>query len=350
MALTATVTPGHQFADTDPLTPANVNLLGNPTVAVTGNLSAISDVASTTPANGQPLVYNTGTSKWGPGTPATSYSGSSVPQLAKDLRIYRDTTYAYKVNVKADFVVGQLISGTAGAAGASYASPATCATMIPSGTIVIDGSSAGAVNKLDIGTLAPGWYGIWMGWNGTTAIGMLSQTYDGIGNLTIPTGYQAGYWAPIGMCWCVTGGTTAAVIQQFQTVDRDCYHDEVEIFTGAVGSTTIAKLAGAALTLFQVAVPPNARRCFGQIGTSNANECRVTVSACMDDGTEPAVNTYIAKHTIVQDKASASHGTYFSSGQFVLPLLQGYGLKNICWKNATGATTEYRMTINGFTV
>jgi len=87
MALDATVTPSKQFAQTnDDITVAKLNLLGQPTVSVTGNLNQLTNVATTAPSNGQPLVYNSGTSKWGPGTMSVSYIGNGSPVTSFFLR------------------------------------------------------------------------------------------------------------------------------------------------------------------------------------------------------------------------------------------------------------------------
>ena len=80
MALDATVTPSKQFATTnDDITVPKLNLLGQPTVSVTGVLNQLTNVATTAPSNGHPLVYNTSTSKWGPGLVAVAYLGGGNP-------------------------------------------------------------------------------------------------------------------------------------------------------------------------------------------------------------------------------------------------------------------------------
>lgn len=73
MALTSVVIPGKQFSTGETVTYPKLNLLGQPNITITGALSDLSNVATTTPANGQPLVWNNGTSKWTPGTVASAY-------------------------------------------------------------------------------------------------------------------------------------------------------------------------------------------------------------------------------------------------------------------------------------
>jgi hypothetical protein len=77
MALTVTVT-AFQLSTTEDWTSAKFNQGFNPTISVSGALSDLSNVSTSAPANGQPLVYNTGTSKWEPGTVLGSYVGGSL--------------------------------------------------------------------------------------------------------------------------------------------------------------------------------------------------------------------------------------------------------------------------------
>jgi hypothetical protein len=87
MPLDATVTPSKQFAKTnDPVTVDKLNLLGTPTVSVSGDLAQLDDVSSSAPANGQPFVYNSGTGRWGPGLVAVAYLGGGSPNGSLFLR------------------------------------------------------------------------------------------------------------------------------------------------------------------------------------------------------------------------------------------------------------------------
>jgi hypothetical protein len=80
MALDATLTPGKQFAATnDDITVPKLNLLGTPTVTVSGDLNQLDNVATTAPSNTQPLVWNSSTSKWGPGQVGVAYLGNGSP-------------------------------------------------------------------------------------------------------------------------------------------------------------------------------------------------------------------------------------------------------------------------------
>jgi hypothetical protein len=65
-AFTATITPGKQFADGEAITNAKLNQLGQPSLAIVGELAALSNVSATVPTTGQPLVWD-GTD-WAPGT------------------------------------------------------------------------------------------------------------------------------------------------------------------------------------------------------------------------------------------------------------------------------------------
>lgn len=87
MALDVVVAPSKQFAATnDDVTVAKLNLLGVPAVSVSGDLSQLDDVASTAPANGQPLVYDTGNSQWAPGYVAVGYLAGGSPNTSYFLR------------------------------------------------------------------------------------------------------------------------------------------------------------------------------------------------------------------------------------------------------------------------
>jgi len=76
MAFVIVVTPGTVLAVNTLADNATLNLLGQPTIAVTGNLADLSNVDTTAPAaTGQPLTWNAGSSKWEPcsGTVARGY-------------------------------------------------------------------------------------------------------------------------------------------------------------------------------------------------------------------------------------------------------------------------------------
>lgn len=76
MSLTATITPGKTFAVDEALDNAKLNQLGQPTVLIEGTLQGLDDVSATDPTvTGQPFVWNSGTSKWEPGTVAAAYLG-----------------------------------------------------------------------------------------------------------------------------------------------------------------------------------------------------------------------------------------------------------------------------------
>jgi hypothetical protein len=87
MSLDVTVAPSKQFAATnDDITVAKLNLLGVPTVSVTGDLSQLDNVSTASPANGQPLVWDSANSYWEPGQVAVAYLGGGSPVTTFFLR------------------------------------------------------------------------------------------------------------------------------------------------------------------------------------------------------------------------------------------------------------------------
>lgn len=85
--LTATVTPSKQFANSgDELSVAKLNLLGQPTVSVSGTLANLTNVSATAGSNGQPLVWVSATGLWTPGQVGIAYVGNGSPNTSLFLR------------------------------------------------------------------------------------------------------------------------------------------------------------------------------------------------------------------------------------------------------------------------
>jgi len=86
--LTVTLTPQQQFNPGDKLSLDALNLLGQPTITVTGNLSDLANVSTTAPTSNQVLVWNSGTGKWTPAavplmtgaTASANGTSGAVPQ------------------------------------------------------------------------------------------------------------------------------------------------------------------------------------------------------------------------------------------------------------------------------
>jgi hypothetical protein len=75
MPLTVTVTRGYTFQQDQLLDYSLLNLLGTPTITVTGALADLSNITLTSVQTGQALVWDSGTSKWINGSVAAAYLG-----------------------------------------------------------------------------------------------------------------------------------------------------------------------------------------------------------------------------------------------------------------------------------
>jgi len=85
--LDVTVIPSKQFSLTgDEVTNPKLNLLGTPTVQVSGNLAQLLNVSASAPSDGHPLVFSTGSGLWGPGFVNVAYLGSGSPSATNFLR------------------------------------------------------------------------------------------------------------------------------------------------------------------------------------------------------------------------------------------------------------------------
>jgi hypothetical protein len=84
MAYNVVIVPGKQFTVGELWTDQKMNQGFNPTVQVTGNLNSADDVVITAPADGEPVVWDTGTSKWINGTVAALFLPTLVGAGALD--------------------------------------------------------------------------------------------------------------------------------------------------------------------------------------------------------------------------------------------------------------------------
>lgn len=66
MAFTVVLVPGKTFVPNETVELADLNLLGLPTISVTGELRAISNISPTEPEDGQILVYVAATGLYTP--------------------------------------------------------------------------------------------------------------------------------------------------------------------------------------------------------------------------------------------------------------------------------------------
>lgn len=340
MPLTVTLTP-YTLAPNALVTPPEINLVGQPTLEVSGVLKDLDNVATTAPAHGQPLVYDSATSKWGPGEISSDYAGGVVAGLTKDFNAWTDDTLLYKLNAKMDAAVLQ--EATAGA----WVSPVRCKTIYPASTLVLDVTASGAGGR-DTGALATGWWYVWLIHNGTDT-NLLASTAYTIASLVLPSGYT---WAALLTVVYVANSGTGA-LRAMQQVGNEVYQDDVTVFTGKSGTTLYAAgaglvLSGADLTNFRSGVPAIARACRGLVGVdSGSADCQILVGAATRAAGIPA-NKYALQRFSFQS-AAALFGAFYGVAPFQAPCNQTFGTQNIYVTAATGATT-YRLHITGFTL
>lgn len=67
MSFTVTVIPGQQYQAGENIDLDTLNLLGQPTISITGSTQSLSDVTNDAPEEGNVLVFRDATGKWTPG-------------------------------------------------------------------------------------------------------------------------------------------------------------------------------------------------------------------------------------------------------------------------------------------
>lgn len=84
MPFTVTVTRGYTFQQNQPVTYPLLNIMGTPTITVTGALANLSNITLTSVQNGQALIWDSGTSKWINGSVAAAYLGEMTGATSGD--------------------------------------------------------------------------------------------------------------------------------------------------------------------------------------------------------------------------------------------------------------------------
>lgn len=341
MAFTVTVTP-NQLAPDAVLEIAPLNALGTPTVGVTGALAACDDVAATAPAEGQPLVWDATAAKWKPGIVGALYSNSGLVGATVNLVVARkddDVADGLKVDINANAAALEDSTGVT--------------RVVNDIDLTLNAASAPGPNALDIGTVAAGWYYVWIIFNGTTAASLLSQhaVWADVHKENI-TGYT---WA------CLISEIHAESPTQFQPfiqVGRQIHIKHKPIFNdgkAAVADTweilTDGGLIGSALTNFRAAVGPLAKTCEGNMGTTTEHPARCMVGACLSDGTLPSEP--IGRCVIVIASAANPIGeNFYTSGRFNIPVTGG-AQRNLAWRSVTGgagSAPTYRLELTGYSI
>lgn len=196
--------------------------------------------------------------------------------------------------------------------------------------LLIDITSSG-VDGLDTGAEAGStWYYIWVIWNATTstASGLLSLSATAP---TMPAGYT--YKALVGSVRNGAPGGTATDFMRFWQVGNRVFLNDVAVFTAKAGTTTYAVLAGADLTAFQGAVPPNARVAIGMAGTASAAAHAMAVAG--------DVNGLGACYS---SQGGVNLATNENGNMYRVPL---FAAQNLAWKS-DGVTSIYRLSVSGY--
>lgn len=424
MALTATVTPGKQFASGETVDTTKLNLLGVPTVQINGTLSTAElDGGAVTAAKSKADAYwyaTTGgtaaayTLDLGSGirpdslangvivraklhtgcaaTPTLTVVGSSGSNLTtKEIR--RPADAAVNAN---DFATNQIVDFTynsdgdggagawiiqsipnANAAGSpivanarniiiknNAATPATkidvdadSLTLVDTNNngflatsvdLTIDATTNGA-NGLDTGSLAAGWYYVYVIYNGSTTAGLIS-TNAALGFGSLPSGYT--HKALVG----IVRATSGSNIRRFYQYERDIYIAQTEISESmdAAADSTWEILAGAQLTTFRETVPPIAKWCtLIWSALNNTNGLRIATASCNDDGTVATATAdlvgpmYLSIPNVSATWTMASN-VYGAAGTVTVPV-RGGASYNIQWA-VIDHTVIYRLEVTAFKI
>lgn len=134
-------------------------------------------------------------------------------------------------------------------------------------SLSIVGTAAAGANSIDTGSLAVGWYYIWVIYNGTTVAGLLSLSSTAP---TMPATYT--YKALVGTC----RANSTTVIQQFSQIGRSTWWP-----AGVANSTVVSGHTNSVWTSISLTnvVPPNAKTVSGYGSTNTtATNCIMAVA------------------------------------------------------------------------
>lgn len=311
MAYTAVVNP-KLMAETDPLTVARINDAANPDITITGALSAASDGPNVAPSAGQVLAYD-GT-RWNPA------STGLIPGSEKNFKA-TNAVAASKITISADYVV---------------LTTTTNNIRVVSGlSATVDGTASGAVNQLDTGAIATGWYYLWIISNGTTDGGLLSLSSTAP---TMPSGYT--YKARASELYYSGSNFTT-----FYQLGRKVWIDQVAVFNGAVAvANTWEVLASTNLTNFRAAVPLGATEAFGTAGAVTNHICQLHLAGTASDGTVPG--TPLNRQDLNLASTADAYGSYMSSAPWSLHVPGGVN-RNLALQAET-VTPTYLIRVGGY--
>lgn len=201
----------------------------------------------------------------------------------------------------------------------------------------LDMAAAAAINGREGAYSEPAdaWTYVWLG---VTEDGATVGTFFGASAsaLTVSaiSGWSGDVYALLLGAWRQTGSNLVSMVQQ----DREVYELENAIFDNQTGTASYALLSGAALTAFQVAVPPIAKRCRGSAGSASpGDDAYISVAG---------TSTGIGAVNIVIDVATNSLLSFDGCAPFSCPLVTA---QNLYWRTFN-TSVLCRMTISGFTI
>lgn len=266
-----------------------------------------------------------------PVAPSTETSKARVgfTNLAVDNVLDGSNNPTAQLTVAADEIVMKNAAG-------GYASVTTFAATVDAGTV--------GANGRDFATArANQWLYIWaIAKSDLSAKALLLSTSSTLPTLATAVGYETGYYCLVGQVY-----DTTTVFGRMAIRDHDGFMDVRNVFDAKAGVGTgaaaaLTALAGADLTNFQKAVPPNAKSVRGNMGIINSLNGVISVAG----------NTYGIGEAIHAGSPNAITATAFSkfrsSAPFVVPVLD-YVASGLWWRGSTDAAASFRIDITGYT-
>lgn len=194
--------------------------------------------------------------------------------------------------------------------------------------VTVNIAAAAGVNALDTGAEAAStWYYIFVIYDGTTVAGLLSTSSTAP---TMPAGYT--YKALVG---AVRNDGSSNFITFYQRDRRVSLNDTV-VFTAKAGATSWTAISGADLTAFQGLIPPIATYARGNMGnTASGAGMGIAADASALDA---------CLH--VSDANSTALLSYQMAGIWEVPLKTAQTV----YYRMTGTSSDYRLSVRGYTI